>query len=143
MITVWSRPFGKKSTTKVLHDVFKIFYTFRLRSLYESCKKEAEERCTRLELFSHSADYIGGKLTHPAVQDGLKKQNFPSSWPTYLNVIKTEDEFNADTNENDLLLENEQILEGSGRQLDRGRRLLKETEDIGAGVLSDLGETHR
>ncbi len=73
----------------------------------------------------------------------IKKYFFPASWPTYLNVIKTKDEFNADTNENDLLLENEQILEGSGRQLDRGRRLLKETEDIGAGVLSDLGETHR
>jgi hypothetical protein len=37
---------------------------FSLRSLYEACKKEARERCTRLELFSHGADYTRGKLTH-------------------------------------------------------------------------------
>jgi hypothetical protein len=46
----------------------------------------------------------------------------------------------ADTDERDLLLENEEILEGSSKQLDLGRRLLKETEDIGAGVLSDLSK---
>jgi hypothetical protein len=38
-------------------------YVFSLRSLYEACKKEARERCTRLELFSHGADYTRGKLT--------------------------------------------------------------------------------
>ncbi len=37
-------------------------------------------------------------------------------------------------------MENEEILEGSSKQLDLGRRLLKETEDIGAGVLSDLSK---
>ncbi len=37
-------------------------------------------------------------------------------------------------------MENEVILEGSSKQLDLGRRLLKETEDIGAGVLSDLSK---
>jgi len=45
-----------------------------------------------------------------------------------------------DTDERDLLLDNEEILESSGKQLDLGRRLLKETEDIGAGVLSDLSK---
>ncbi len=37
-------------------------------------------------------------------------------------------------------MENEEILEGSSKQLDLGRRLLKETEEIGAGVLSDLSK---
>ena len=38
-------------------------------------------------------------------------------------------------------MENEEILADSGSQLDQGRRLLKETEDIGASVLSDLGQS--
>ena len=44
-----------------------------------------------------------------------------------------------DTLETDMLLENSQILDSSSRQLEAGRRLLKDTEDIGAGVLTDLG----
>ncbi len=40
---------------------------FSLRSLYEACKKEARERCTRLELFSHGADYTRGKFMHAKI----------------------------------------------------------------------------
>ncbi|XP_023333021.1 vesicle transport through interaction with t-SNAREs homolog 1A-like [Eurytemora carolleeae] len=73
----------------------------RLKSVYITCKREAEERKARIELFSHSSE-VGEKET-------------------------------------DMLLENMEVLESSGQQLEAGRRLLQETEDIGASVLSDLG----
>ena len=44
-----------------------------------------------------------------------------------------------DTKETDMLMENVDIIESSGQQLEAGRRLLQETEDIGASVLQDLG----
>ena len=47
------------------------------------------------------------------------------------------------TVETDQLIENTEILDSSGRQLEAGRRLLRETEDIGAGVLEDLGHQAR
>jgi len=75
----------------------------RLKSFYGTCRREAEERKARIELFSHGgAEY-------------------------------------ADTKETDMLLENSELLDSSSRQLEAGRRLLKETEDIGADVLMDLG----
>merc|ERR1711899_166458 len=41
--------------------------------------------------------------------------------------------------ENSLLLaETEEILNEAGRQLHDGRRLLEETQEVGAGVLGDL-----
>ena len=45
--------------------------------------------------------------------------------------------------ETDHLIENAELLDSSGRQLEAGRRLLQETEDIGAGVLEDLGHQVR
>lgn len=77
----------------------------RLKSFYATCRREAEERQARIDLFSH-----GG------------------SGAEY-----------ADTKETDMLLENNELLDASSRQLEAGRRLLKETEDIGAEVLMDLG----
>jgi len=74
----------------------------RMRGLYRSCRREAEERGARLQLFNSASDF-------------------------------------ADIKETDHLIENAELLDSSGRQLEAGRRLLQETEDIGAGVLEDLG----
>lgn len=83
----------------------------RLRVVYKTCQREASERSSRIELLSsHTSD-------HGSVSDG----------------------FSLPHAETDLLLENADLLASSGQQLEAGRRLLKETENIGAGVLSDLG----
>lgn len=74
----------------------------RLKALYRGCRRDAEERSARMELFTQNPDF-------------------------------------ADIKETDQLIENMEILDSSGRQLEAGRRLLRETEDIGAGVLEDLG----
>lgn len=77
----------------------------RLKGLYKSCKREAEERSARIQLLNQdtqSSEYV-------------------------------------DIKETDNLLEASQdLLENSDKQLDTGRRLLLETENIGASVLSDL-----
>lgn len=79
----------------------------RLKGLYKSCKREAEERSARIQLLN---------------QDTI-----------------TQSSEYVDLKETDNLLESSQdLLENSDKQLDTGRRLLLETENIGASVLSDL-----
>jgi len=80
-----------------------------------SSKTEAGERSDRLELLSRP----GGHHHHQHGGHGGG------------------DEFQG--GENSLLLaETEEILSEAGRQLHDGRRLLEETQEVGAGVLGDL-----
>jgi len=75
-----------------------------------SSKTEAGERSDRLELLSRPGHHHGGGGG---------------------------EEFQG--GENSLLLaETEEILSEAGRQLHDGRRLLEETQEVGAGVLGDL-----
>jgi len=77
-----------------------------------SSKTEAGERSDRLELLSRPG--------HPGQHNGGGGEEFQGG-------------------ENSLLLaETEEILSEAGRQLHDGRRLLEETQEVGAGVLGDL-----
>jgi len=81
----------------------------RQQDLVASSKTEAGERSDRLEL-----------LSRPGGQDHHQQEDFQGG-------------------ENSLLLaETEEILNEAGRQLHDGRRLLEETQEVGAGVLGDL-----
>ena len=80
----------------------------RQQNQVASSKTEAGERSDRLELLSRPGHGGGGGEEFQGGENSL------------------------------LLAESEEILSEAGRQLHDGRRLLEETQEVGAGVLGDL-----
>eukprot|EP00088_Acartia_fossae_P003564 TRINITY_DN11508_c0_g1_i2.p1 TRINITY_DN11508_c0_g1~~TRINITY_DN11508_c0_g1_i2.p1 ORF type:complete len:230 (-),score=22.79 TRINITY_DN11508_c0_g1_i2:91-780(-) len=84
----------------------------RLRGVFRSCRREAEERSARIQLLNSDGTNIGGG----------------GGDNDYVDIKETDG----------LLSEASDMIQSSDNKLDDGRRLLRETEDIGATVLSDL-----